>query len=271
MKGPLRIAVLECDEPVGKTKEKYGGYGNLFKELLNAGADKVAEKDGVQRPELDVSKFDVVNHEVYPNLEDVDGILLTGSKFNSFDNDPWILKLVEFTKKVLAQNRVRLIGVCFGHQIIGRALDVKVGRSNDGWEVAVVPVDLTEKGKQLFGIPQLVRIPHHPGGLIMLLTRYDLQAIHQMHQDIVYAYPSSVEPLGHSPRCQVQGMYSKSRLITVQGHPEFNGDIVSELLERRHESGIFNDHMYNDGMSRVRNHHDGVAVGAAFIRFMMEE
>lgn len=67
---------------------------------------------------------------------------------------------MEFTKKVLAQNRVRLIGVCFGHQIIGRALDVKVGRSNDGWEVAVVPVDLTEKGKQLFDIPQLVRIPH---------------------------------------------------------------------------------------------------------------
>ncbi|KAI7196624.1 class I glutamine amidotransferase-like protein [Hortaea werneckii] len=251
MKGPLRIAVLECDEPIGKTKEKYDGYGNLFKELLNAGADKVADKDGVQRPELDISKFDVVNHEIYPNLEDVDGILLTGSKFNSFDNDPWILKLVEFTKKVLAQNRVRLIGVCFGHQIIGRALDVKVGRSNDGWEVAVVPVDLTEKGKQLFGIPQL--------------------AIHQMHQDTVFAYPSSVEPLGHSPRCQVQGMYSKHRLITVQGHPEFNGDIVSELLERRRESGVFNDHMYNDGMSRVRNHHDGVAVGAAFIRFMMEE
>ena len=66
---------------------------------------------------------------------------------------------MEFTKKVLAQNRVRLIGVCFGHQIIGRALDVKVGRSTDGWEVAVVPVDLTEKGKQLFGIPQLVRVP----------------------------------------------------------------------------------------------------------------
>lgn len=79
MKSPLRIAVLECDEPLGKTKEKYGGYGNLFKELLNNGADKVAEKDRVKRPELDVSKYDVVNHEVYPELEDVDAVLLTGS------------------------------------------------------------------------------------------------------------------------------------------------------------------------------------------------
>ena len=79
MKGPLRIAVLECDEPIGKTKEKYGGYGNLFKELLNAGADKVAEKDGVGRPELEVSKYDVVKTESYPQLEDVDAVLLTGS------------------------------------------------------------------------------------------------------------------------------------------------------------------------------------------------
>lgn len=92
-----------------------------------------------------------------------------------------------------------------------------------------------------------------------------------MHRDIVYEYPASVEKLGHSPRCDVQGMYAKNRLITVQGHPEFNGDVVSELLENRHERGIFDNAMYEDGMSRVRKHHDGVAVSAAFIRFLFEE
>lgn len=67
------------------------------------------------------------------------------------------MKLVDFTKKVLQQDRVRLIGVCFGHQIIGRAMDVKVDRSDKGWEVSVVPVVLTEKGKALFGIEHMVR------------------------------------------------------------------------------------------------------------------
>lgn len=90
-----------------------------------------------------------------------------------------------------------------------------------------------------------------------------------MHRDIVYAYPQSVTELGSSPRCPVQGMYEKNRLITVQGHPEFNGDIVSELLEARHDKGVFDDEMYKDGMERVRKHHDGVAVGAAFIRFLL--
>jgi GMP synthase-like glutamine amidotransferase len=75
---------------------------------------------------------------------------------NSFDDEIWILKLVEFTKKVLAQDRVRLIGVCFGHQIIGRALGEKVGRSAAGWEVSVTPMELTAKGKELFGVQELV-------------------------------------------------------------------------------------------------------------------
>lgn len=91
-----------------------------------------------------------------------------------------------------------------------------------------------------------------------------------MHRDIVYAYPDSVEHLGHTYRCDVQGMYEKNRLITVQGHPEFNGEVVSELLQRRHDQGIFNDEMYNDGMSRVQKHHDGVAVAVGFLKFLLE-
>lgn len=75
---------------------------------------------------------------------------------NSFDNDPWILKLVEFTEKLSKQDRVRIIGVCFGHQILGRALGVKVGRSDDGWEISVLPVELSAKGKEIFQQETLV-------------------------------------------------------------------------------------------------------------------
>ena len=80
----LRIAILECDEPIGKTKERYGGYGGLFQELLEHGATHLAERTGGKKAELDISKFDVVNKDVYPNLEDVDAILLTGSSKSCF-------------------------------------------------------------------------------------------------------------------------------------------------------------------------------------------
>ena len=47
--------------------------------------------------------------------------------------------------------------MCYGHQIVGRALGAKVGRSDKGWEVSVVDVELTAKGKELFGLEELVR------------------------------------------------------------------------------------------------------------------
>lgn len=88
---------------------------------------------------------------------------------NSFDNDQWILKLVDFTQKLLNHNRVRIVGVCFGHQILGRAAGSKVGRSDDGWEIAVCDVELTKKGKEIFGQDKLVGCPTY-GSLKFLLT-----------------------------------------------------------------------------------------------------
>ena len=80
----LRVAVLECDEPPGIAREKYGSYGNMFKELLETGAETLAIESGspTEEPEIDVSTFDVVNHEHYPDLDKIDGILITGSSMS---------------------------------------------------------------------------------------------------------------------------------------------------------------------------------------------
>ena len=83
--------------------------------------------------------------------------MLTTPEHNSFDNDPWITKLVDFTKTLLAQSRIRVIGVCFGHQILGRALGAPVGRSDNGWEISVLPVQLTARGREIFQQDTLVR------------------------------------------------------------------------------------------------------------------
>ncbi|KAK4985497.1 hypothetical protein LTR50_005904 [Elasticomyces elasticus] len=254
MHPPLRIAILECDTPLDRTRAKYGGYGGVFEELLDKGADQLNMPDVIRSGKgggMDITKWDVEKDETYPNIDDIDAILITGSKRNSFDNTPWILKLVSFVQTLLEQERVRIIGVCFGHQIVGRAMGMKVDRSPHGWELSVTPVELTPKGKELF-------------------RQEDLH-LHQMHRDIIHAYPPHVDQLAHSPLCAVQGMHLKNRLLTVQAHPEFSRDIVAEILASRRDQGVFDEAMYQDGMSRVGERHDGVVVAVAFLRFLLED
>lgn len=161
---PLRIAVLECDTPLPTTKATYGGYGGVFESLLHRGAASLSNPH-VQPSDLTITKFHVEGdsdgNTPYPSLDSVDVILLTGSKHDSFADSPWILRLVEFTKRALADKRVKVIGVCFGHQIVGRALGCGVGRNEEGWEAAVCGVDLNEKGKEIFGMEEMVSF-HFP-------------------------------------------------------------------------------------------------------------
>ena len=92
-----------------------------------------------------------------------------------------------------------------------------------------------------------------------------------MHKDIVFTYPPEVEPLGSSPRCEVQGMLIPKRVITIQGHPEFNAEIVAELLEARHKQGIFDEKTYEDAIQRVGKEQDGVLVSGVFLKFLLDQ
>ncbi|OKP12026.1 hypothetical protein PENSUB_2384 [Penicillium subrubescens] len=252
MRPPLRIAILECDTPLPDADSRYNGYGGVFTALLKSSAKTLNQSDRFDSEiDLQISRWDIMNGIEYPKLEDVDAVLLSGSRYNSYEDVPWINRLVEFTQSVLAQDRVRLLGICFGHQIVARALGTKVCPSDQGWEIAVCDVDLTPEGKELFGRNKL--------------------RIQQVHQDIVYECPPGVTLLGSSPRCAVQGMYSRRRFITVQGHPEFNEEIEDEIIKHLTEEGVLSETQAQEALSRVGNEYDGVFIGATFLKFLTED
>ncbi|KAF7563363.1 hypothetical protein G7046_g761 [Stylonectria norvegica] len=229
---PIQLAIFEADTPQPKTREKFGGYKGVFTALLDS-ASKTSKPPQTLEQLVTIRGYDVVNDSAnYPALDDIDAIWITGSRHTSFDNDPWILKLVEFTKQAIESGRVKVVGICFGHQIVGRALGAGVGKSDKGWEVAVTEVDLTKEGKDFFGLEKM--------------------RIHQMHRDIVYNFPVDSIPLGSNDICTVQAMYQPGKYITVQGHPEFTEEIISEILFNRHAVGIFSDEVYEDAMKRAR-------------------
>jgi hypothetical protein len=80
MRSPLRIVILECDEVAPELQKKYGNISDVYKRFLEAGASKLAESGLYERPSLDISSYDVLKKQEYPDIENIDAVLLTGSR-----------------------------------------------------------------------------------------------------------------------------------------------------------------------------------------------
>ncbi|KAF9004613.1 class I glutamine amidotransferase-like protein [Cyathus striatus] len=244
---PVRIALLICGALTGKAYADNGDYTNVFRHFLSASLP--APCDYVLDP------YDVVTAHQYPTDAQLDSyhtVLYTGSAASAYENIEWINKLVAFTKHV-AENKpnVKLIGICFGHQIIARALGGECVPNGGKWEVGPTPVKLTEVGKQIFGVEEM--------------------NIQEMHRDHVPDVLPGFELLGGTGVSANQGMVKwrsgaekKSlkdvHIITLQGHPEFTENIVSSLVEARSSSGVIDKEAAEDAEKRKHWRNDGVSV-----------
>jgi len=243
-----KIALLISGNLPENLRGTYGDYGVVFTEFLRSSLPKDVE--------FTLDPYDVVKME-YPSddqLDSYDGILYTGSAASAYENLEWITKLVAFSARVVNEKpRIKIIGICFGHQIVGRALGGEVVPNNGVWEVGPTPIDLTDLGRRLFGVESL--------------------NIQQMHQDHVPVVPPTLQLLGSTPVSHNQGMVrftsgteseqqnlENVHIITLQGHPEFDEGIVSGIIEARTKSGVISAKVAADADRRKNWRNDGVAV-----------
>jgi GMP synthase-like glutamine amidotransferase len=135
-----------------------GRFDAIFTSLLRV-ACKSLDPPQTLESQLVLTAHDVVAGDpdtVYPDPKTIDAILITGSRHSAYADDDWIVRLTAYTCRLLEEGRVRVIGVCFGHQIAARALGARVARSPQGWELSATKLGLTEEGRRVFGAESLV-------------------------------------------------------------------------------------------------------------------
>lgn len=169
--------------------------------------------------------FDTVNQD-YPNEQELSvirAIWITGSVADAFANELWISKLGEYIQFIYRETSIPLVGICFGHQIVGRAFHAPVGRNPKGWEYGAYEVTVSDD-------PDVQEL--------FLMSKFVIQ---ESHQDVVYALPSDFKSIGSTASTTYQGFYEKDKILTFQGHPEFTKEFAKDLLDTKHAAGGFTD------------------------------
>ncbi|GJE98213.1 class I glutamine amidotransferase-like protein [Phanerochaete sordida] len=243
---PIRLALLLCDTPIQPVVDEHGDYTRIFDKLFRDSCPP-----GVTYV---MDSFDVRNKMEYPeDIDQYDGLVMTGSAASAYENFEWINRLVAYVASVAeTKPNVKIIGICFGHQIVARALGKDCVPNNGIWEAGLVTIELTETGKQLFG------------------GRDELN-IQQMHRDHIPEIPKGCELLASTSVCKNQGFVrftpgTTSRrpkdiqIFTVQGHPEFTEGIVSKVVDLRASTGVIDQPTAQRARERASWRNDGVSV-----------
>ncbi|MFC7703897.1 type 1 glutamine amidotransferase [Plastorhodobacter daqingensis] len=187
----MRIGILQTGQSPEPLRAEMGDYPDMFERLL--------AKEG-----FDFRRWHVEAMEFPSGPHDADGWLITGSRHGAYEDHPFIEPLMALIREIYAAG-VPLVGICFGHQIIARALGGKVEKYPGGWAVG----------------PQT----------------YDFQGtpitLNAWHQDQVTEKPAEATVIASNDFCANAALVYGDRALTVQAHPEFSDPFIRGLMETR--------------------------------------
>ncbi len=192
----MKLAILETGKPPGDLALEFGDYPSMFAALLGSG--------------FDVESFDVESGEL-PQPDAHQAYLITGSPAGVYDPFSWIEPLGQFIRSAKTS---KMVGVCFGHQIMAEALGGHVEKSERGWGAGL-----------------------HRYTIVRSLPWIDTTgtiAVPASHQDQVVVQPPGTQVVAASDFTPFAALAWVDRpAISFQFHPEFSPAFAKALIEKR--------------------------------------
>jgi GMP synthase (glutamine-hydrolysing) len=231
----MKLGILRTDTVRPEWSGRFGEYPDMFIRLLG-GLD----------PDIDFRVYHVEAGEYPADIDEVDAYLITGSKFGVYDDEPWIHRLADFVRALHARGK-KVVGVCFGHQMVAHALGGRAGKSDRGWGVGLhrhsfhTRPDWFDDGDPEFRV---------------LVS----------HQDQVEALPPGMQVLAGSDFCPMAVCQLGDSILTFQGHPEFEPDYAREIMQLRRE--MIGEDTYRRGMDSLSEAPEAERMGRWILAFL---
>ncbi|MCB0084261.1 MAG: hypothetical protein KDE47_25150 [Caldilineaceae bacterium] len=154
--------------------------------------------------------YDLLKNE-FPTIPDeCDAYLISGSPSGVYDADAWIAQLGDFIRAAY-QAEKKLVGVCFGHQILAHALGGFAAKSEKGWGLGRHTVDIYAHAPWM---------DHKPASA----------SFYYAHHDQVMELPPQARLLGGNDFCPNAFFTIDGRVLGMQAHPEFSTTIMQDVL-----------------------------------------
>lgn len=194
-----RIGVLLCDDLHEALVPQWETYFRLFERLLDDPEEGLSTRG-----------FRVHAGEWPEDPLEMDGWMVTGSRASVHEAPEWVIRLMDFVSQIDAAMQP-LVGVCFGHQLIHAALGGKTARAETGWQLGSYPVSCEAPFAGL-----------QAGEPLQLLA---------VHQDQVVEPAPGFTRLASSANVPWYAS-SRNKVLTIQGHPEFDREFFIDLMEQ---------------------------------------
>lgn len=211
MKGiEIALLVAENDERAGGVKGVVEYHQQRFKAVC---------------PQVNLTPFPVCDG-VFPNdVEDFPMYVITGARCNVDRNVGWMSRLEEFIRKVHKRPEIRMVSICFGHQITASALGGQIGMNLCGefiWNCEKVHVTKEFSDKQYYKNANLGSSSFY---------------VMQSHEQEVLRKPEDAQLMGGSAKCRYEILLYGNNILTFQGHPEREkGLMLSRIPQNRNLS-----------------------------------
>ena len=157
--------------------------------------------------------IDMCNSGSLPSLEDVAGVVVTGSSSMVTDREEWSERTAQWLN-VVAQNDIPVLGICYGHQLLAHALGGKVSDNPAGIEVGTVDTVLTGDSQDdplLKGVSSPLKV-------------------HASHKQCVTELPHHAVRLASSSLDKNHAFRIGTQVWGLQFHPEFDAEITQHYV-----------------------------------------
>lgn len=197
------IAILETGKPPEQLRDAFDDYPARFRALLGEDAPTV--------------RFDVQAGRLPDDASEFSGAVVTGSAAGVYDDLPWIAPLKGWLQA--ARGQTRLVGICFGHQIMAEAFGGRVEKSHKGWGVGLHRYRVQAQEPWMHPQARTIAIP-------------------VSHQDQVIDPGPEARVIAACEFTPYAGLAWGDDAISFQCHPEFQPAYAAALIEARRGTRI---------------------------------